>query len=190
MTPFGWSASGAPDCLVPVIGWRAWDLVETDSGGWRLDSVIHRCIWPARTELVAACLTTRGHIAKTHFSPVERCQCGIYAAASLERLANYVGQGLGPSPRLQAVGLVSLWGRVLQHEQGWRASHGYPYRLWLPQRNSRDETIPQWERMALDLADYGVPILPLDCGSSPAILAALHEWEAEQAASPVSKASR
>jgi hypothetical protein len=184
---FLFPADRAPDSLEPVVGWRAWDLVHVDHDCWRLDSVIHRCVWPVRHELVAACLTTRGHVAKTHFSPIDRCQCGIYATASLDRLANYVGQGLGPSPRLQAIGLVSLWGRLLQHEQGWRGSHGYPRRLWLPQRNSRDEPIGGWETIALDLADYGAPILPLDRGTSPAILATLREWETEQAWPPVSR---
>jgi hypothetical protein len=170
----------APDAIEPVVAWRAWFIQKADGEPHRLDSVIHRCVWPIRHELTASCLTTRGDIARKHFAPLDRCQCGIYGAATLERLANYVGQGLGPVPRLQAVGHVGLWGNVLVHEHGWRASHAYPVRFWLPRRNARDEPIANWEEVAFDLADYGVPVESLECGHSPGILAALRAWEESQ----------
>jgi hypothetical protein len=178
-----------PDAIEPVVAWRAWFVQKDDEGPYRLDSVIHRCPWPPRRELAAGCLTTRGELAKKHFAPLERCQCGIYGAATLERLANYLGQGLGPVPRIQVVGLVGLWGNVLVHEHGWRGSHAYPVRLWLPRRNVRDEPIPNWEEIALDLADYGVPIEILDCGHSLHVLGALRAWEDGCDPRPVRKAA-
>ena len=104
---------------------------------------------------------------------------------TLERLANYVGHGLGPVPGVQALGLVALWGEVLVHEHGWRASHAYPIRLWLPRRDMRDEPIANWEEIAFDLADYAVPVEALDCGHSPRILATLRAWEDARDSRPV-----
>jgi hypothetical protein len=175
----------APDLVEPIVAWRAWFVHREEKASHRLDSVIHRCPWPAREELAARCLTTRGELAKTHFAPLERCQCGIYGACTLERLGNYVGHGLGPVPGVQALGLVALWGQVLVHEHGWRASHAYPIRLWLPRRDMRDEPIANWEEIAFDLADYAVPVEPLDCGHSPRVLATLRAWEDACDARPV-----
>jgi hypothetical protein len=41
----------------------------------------------------------------------------------------------------------------------------------------RDEPIANWEEIAFDLADYAVPVEPLDCGHSPRVLATLRAWE-------------
>ena len=179
----------SPDAIEPVVAWRAWFVHREEGTPYRLDSVIHRCPWPVRQELSASCLTTRGNVAKRHFAPLGRCQCGIYGAASLDRLANYLGQGLGPLPRIQVVGLVSLWGTVLVHDHGWRGSHGYPARLWFPRRTAREEPIPAWEQIAADLADYGVPIEVLDYGDSQHVLGVLRAWEASCERSPVRRAA-
>ena len=34
-------------------------------------------------------------------------------------------------PAVSAVGTVALWGRVIEHERGWRAEFAYPDRLTL-----------------------------------------------------------
>jgi hypothetical protein len=179
----------APDAIEPVVAWRAWFVQQDESARYRLDSVIHHCPWPVGRELFAACLTTRGVVARQHAAPLHPCQCGIYGAATLERLANYLGQGLGPVPRVQAVGLVSLWGNVLVHEHGWRASHAYPRRLWLPCRNPRDEPIHGWESIVLDLTDYNVPLEVIDTGHALDVLAALRVWEDACASRPVGRAA-
>jgi len=165
-----------PDSIEPILAWRAW-LVTCEDGAWRLESVVHRCTWPTRHELTATCLTTQGKLAKSHFAPFGQCQCGVYGASTLERVGNYLGHGLGPVPRLQAVGVVRLWGRVLVHEHGWRASHAYPTHLWLSRCDVRDDPIANWERVALDLADYRAPIDILERGNPSYVLAALRSWE-------------
>jgi hypothetical protein len=167
----------APDALEPIMAWRAWFVQRDEGARYRLDSVIHRCPWPTRGELVASCLTTRGEIARRHYAPLDHCQCGIYGAATLDRLGNYLGHGLGPVPRVQVVGIVRLWGRVLVHEHGWRASHAYPSRLWFPRSDVRDHAMANWEEIAFDLTDYGVPIEILDRGTPPYVLGLLQAWE-------------
>ncbi len=62
-----------------------------------------------------------------HPSPVPGCTCGIYASSSLRNLVTST-----PSmPAVSAVGTVALWGRVIEHERGWRAEFAYPDRLTL-----------------------------------------------------------
>jgi len=104
-----------------VIGWRAWRVVE-DDGEARLASVLHEDVWPADAPLVATC--ERGHSA-----PDYECTCGIYASKRLEPALPYrVGRDdartLG-----RVVGLVVLSGDVIEHRDGWRASHARPLGL-------------------------------------------------------------
>jgi hypothetical protein len=164
-----------PVVVGPVVAWRSW-FIQKEDGGWMLDSVIHRCLWQPREPLAAHCLTTRGEKLRKHFAPADRCMCGVYGASTLGRLANYITQGLGPQPRIQAVGTVKLWGDVLTHEQGWRASHGYPDRLWLPRETVRREPVERWEEIAFDLAGYGVPVEIMDSGHPGDIVDELDAW--------------
>jgi hypothetical protein len=175
----------APDALEPVTAWRAWFVGrESDDGSPRLHSVIHNCEWPVAKKLEASCLTTRGIVSRPHRAPADGCQCGIYGTARVDGLANYVGHGLGPVPRIQAIGLVRLWGVVREHEHGWRGSRAYPCRLWLPTHDFRDEPIDNWDELALALADYGVPVEVLDGGRSHEALASLRVWEAARDHAP------
>jgi hypothetical protein len=50
--------------------------------------------------------------------PVEGCRCGFYAALRLE-------DAQWPSG-LYAYGIVALWGKVIEHEGGYRAQYAYP----------------------------------------------------------------
>jgi hypothetical protein len=166
---------GPPVFIRPVVAWRTWFL-EQHEGRWLLDSVIHRCLWQPRERLTAYCLTTRGERLRKHFAPFERCMCGIYGTSSLKHLANYITQGLSGPPKTQAVGLVSLWGDMVTYEHGWRGSHAYPHRLWLPRETVRRQPIQAWEQIAFDLAGYGVPVEILDDGHPGAILDDLAAW--------------
>ena len=184
-TANGAAVDRAPDALEPVTAWRAWFVGrESDDGSPRLHSVIHNCEWPVAKKLEASCLTTRGIVSRPHPAPADGCQCGIYGTARVDGLANYVGHGLGPVPRIQAIGLVRLWGVVREHEHGWRGSRAYPCRLWLPTHDFRDEPIDNWDELATALADYGVPVNVLDGGRSHEALASLRAWEAARDHAP------
>jgi hypothetical protein len=70
--------------------------------------------------------------AARHNAPRERCGCGIYAA-DLETLASYMNELRTVSGGLQrVVGLVSLWGVVVECEHSWRAAHAYPAAIYVP----------------------------------------------------------
>lgn len=72
--------------------------------------------------------------------PDRNCSCGIYAHK--DKMAGY-----HPSPPNRAWGKVALWGRVIEHERGYRAEYAYPVEL-----NCADA------KLAKQLAKaYGVP---------------------------------
>jgi hypothetical protein len=41
---------------------------------------------------------------------------------------------------------------------GWRAARAYPNELWLPPLDVDRGEVPRSETVAIDLADYGVPV--------------------------------
>jgi hypothetical protein len=99
--------------------------------------------------LEAACVTHR------HEAPADDHDCGIYALKTRqlaeELLRRYMGEKrcyfegrTGPpqglADRSIALGRVSLWGRVLERENGFRAQYAYPYELFLI-GDGRDATV-------------------------------------------------
>lgn len=75
-------------------------------------------------------------------SPVVTCTCGIYAASSL---AATLEVSRTRSHLQLVLGIVQGWGRVVEHDDGWRAEFARPVallrgtpsvtaRLWPPSR--------------------------------------------------------
>src|SRR5262245_56731545 len=59
-------------------------------------------------------------------APHLTCMCGIYAYKEKPRLLREI-RNVG----LRLVyGEINLWGKVIEHEDGYRAQFGYPKRLW------------------------------------------------------------
>lgn len=83
-----------------------------------------------------------GHDTST--APVEQCGCGYYSFKSLEDLAT--GYSLDDY-REMVVGVVDIWGRVIEHEKGYRSEYMYPRELWISR--------PEHEYLG---EMYGVPI--------------------------------
>jgi hypothetical protein len=103
-----------------VTGWRAWTIAGSRDGGEvRLLPIAGTGKpWPTRRPLVAECARRRRHRV-----PGSECTCGIHAT-----------HDTGPLRRTRdpaALGRVALWGRVLEHQHGYRAERGYPQRLAL-----------------------------------------------------------
>ena len=109
----------APDYVEALIGWRVWCVVRTRDG-LRLASVIQDEVWPDGRELVARC------VEHEHPAPQESCTCGIHAARDPELVRSYLLGRDEPGTLTRVLGRVLLWGRVVEHERGWRASHAYP----------------------------------------------------------------
>ena len=114
----------APDYAEPLIGWRVWCVTRTRSG-FRLASVIRDDVWPVDAELVAGC--DSGHSA-----PYEDCACGIHATRDPEAVLSYLRGRDEPATVARVLGRVQLWGRVVEHERGWRAERARALDVWLP----------------------------------------------------------
>jgi hypothetical protein len=108
----------------PILGWRLWHVSEDG----QLSSWARSAVWPERRRMEASCRrAVRRSCAEP---PVAGHACGIYAARTRD-LAEALLDGLPPLHGPFAVGLVSLWGRVVENVDGWRAQYAYPYELHL-----------------------------------------------------------
>lgn len=113
----------APDLAEAIGGWRVW-VVRATRNGLRLGSVLREDVWLPGEPLRAR----RGE----HVAPRLRCTCGIYAAHARAKALPYL---LGRDERdvvHRVLGTVSLWGRVVEAEDGWCAQLAYPRRLRVP----------------------------------------------------------
>jgi hypothetical protein len=104
----------------PITGWRTWTLAGSrDAGEVRLLPIAGTGKpWPPRAGVRAECARRRGHDV-----PGADCTCGIHATHTTDPLRRTRDPAV--------LGRVSLWGRVLEHELGYRAEVGYPQRLAL-----------------------------------------------------------
>lgn len=120
-----------PDATLPTIGWRGWRLIENALGDTTPPITFlgssNGTIWAHREPLVASCGPEKGEgeeVDKRHDAPAEGCQCGIYAARTLRWLRDH-------GYTLEVFGLVTLWGRSRQHDEGFRYERAYPLALIL-----------------------------------------------------------
>ena len=114
-----------PDGIQPIVGYRLWRLDAQERtllafGGER---------WSPEGWTRAICRPRMGRVAMLHGPtevPREGCGCGLYAVKSLDALIEIVVGGAGRPILGSAVlmGTVELAGKVIEHELGYRASHG------------------------------------------------------------------
>ena len=156
----------APDYIDPVLGWRIWRVVRCRRQ-YLLGSLFNRVAWFPESALEAQCfqsiLRRRSHVA-----PDPKCHCGIYAAkADTIDTALLAQRSLRPL----VIGRVYLWGNVVEAESGWRASRGYPERLFVPRIGgpARDDDY----RIAAGLEAYGVSVSVVSVESAAAVLPTL-----------------
>lgn len=125
-----------PDYISPIIGYRIWCW---SPGLKRLLSLGGSEKWTPGQAMEALCRDPQYILAPQHDTPVFDCECGIYAAKSIEEL-NRAGYTI-PSflfdrmsrATLPCVrGEVWLWGRVVEHEHGYRAQYAYPKSVEIP----------------------------------------------------------
>ena len=119
------------DAAEAIDGWRLWrlglaadgrpGLLPAGSGG--TDAWVPRRAAEARCSVPALIRGSR----RPHEAPDLRCICGIHATRAL----GDAPRDAPAYPTPPVAGTVALWGRVIEHERGWRARFGYPSRLAL-----------------------------------------------------------
>jgi hypothetical protein len=132
------TVAGAPDLPHPVLAWRTWRVGRRAQRRSELIAPLAGVLWPPKQPMVASCGS------RSHSPPGDGCGCGLYAAADPGTL------DWGPS-ELEVLGVVALWGRIVEGTRGWRASHAYPHLL------VTGPGIPGEQRAAL-ARRYGVPV--------------------------------
>ena len=120
----------------PVVAYRLWHA--TPDG--HLRSISMDGYWPIGQPIHASCsgsqinfqLPAAGQsltLAQTKFvehnPPVAGCGCGIYAMKSIDKISP-----TGLTTGVACIGRVAIWGRVIEHTDGYRAEWGYPLELW------------------------------------------------------------
>lgn len=105
----------------PIVAWRLWYTPVIDER-FRpiLHSPVYGTVWPHGEPLQAECAECKstpsalGH------------HCGICGWKSASDIPTTTASA---SDRFVIAGQVSLWGKVAEHERGWRAEYAYPYGL-------------------------------------------------------------
>jgi hypothetical protein len=141
--------TAVPDVPAAVLGWRTWRVGRRAQQRHALFSPLTGTPWPAGRPMVAACASPR------HTPPGDTCPCGLYAVADTTTL------GWSPSDH-EVLGVVALWGDVVEGQYGWRASHAYPRFLVAGPGISTEQRAAMSRR-------YGVPVHLV--GSGPRELA-------------------
>lgn len=100
-------ATKTPDLAHGIVAWRAWRIRK----GRLRSALISEALWPEDKPLEAVCQHPN--------APRMDCSCGIYAAKSPEQVSM-----LGDT-----YGKVLLWGKVIEHKDGYRAQYAYPLTL-------------------------------------------------------------
>lgn len=113
-----------PDYISPIVGYRVWTW---DTAG--LKSLCGER-WHPNQSLAARCRASAilgpGKATNdVHEAPYAHCTCGIYAAKTLHHFGGAGCEQYGIH------GEVYLWGKVVEHERGWRAQLTYPKNLFL-----------------------------------------------------------
>jgi len=158
------STDAAPDYAEPIVGWRAWDVVE-EFGVPSLRSLYYPATWPRLRSLHAACerrslLAPLRRGRQPHAAPLARCECGIYAC-DFELAASFLEEPPSFDKCLlqRVAGQVALWGDVVECERGWRAEEAYPVTIFVstcPLGRRAPRRAPR--ELASQLETYGVPV--------------------------------
>lgn len=90
-----------------------------------LRGVTHHAVWPPQETMVATCSSCQRHFPETPV-PQESHECGMYGFWTKRPFIPYM---LARSPIV--IGWASYWGRIIQHEDGFRAQFAYPMELWV-----------------------------------------------------------
>lgn len=105
-----------PDGIIPITAWRVWGVSNQ-----KLCAIGSQGIWEPKKPMEAIC-----NAGGSHPAPQNDCNCGMWSFKTLDGLV-----AATKSYQVKVLGQVSLWGRVIETENGFRAQYAYPKELWL-----------------------------------------------------------
>jgi len=136
---------GIPDFVEPLLGWRAWKIrapLSEPGACPGLSSVILDTPWAPRRKFSAEHSYDLG--VKCRGLLDLNCSCGIYAfndpLEAFVYLMKVRDRLLSMSVEV-AIGTVSLWGKVIECEAGYKAENAYPHHIYLPASFARFQPV-------------------------------------------------
>ena len=125
-----------------IIGYRVWEVRPAGRFAF-LESVTQRTPWPVGEALKAHCISEY---------PGVNSHNGLYAFKRRHTEAEYRAS-YGTEKTMLVYGTVALWGRVIEHQEGYRAEYAYPQSIVVP------SSIPDSGKVARALANtYGIEV--------------------------------
>ncbi len=117
----------------PIVAWRQWNFMYPHF----LANLRKDTIYVPREKIEVRCEQEDHNEQAPHLT----CTCGIYAYKEKPKLMGEIGSEirltygypLAPpwvSGLRLVYGEINLWGKTIEHEDGYRAQFGYPKRLW------------------------------------------------------------
>lgn len=112
-----------PDSIEPILAVRAWNIYKENNKYFLSSCFQYKIIWPFETKLSAFCLADDpwGNSGIKHTAPISDCDCGIYA---LKKVPDE--HELLPWEEDSILGLVFIWGKVIEGSKGYRAQFSKP----------------------------------------------------------------
>jgi hypothetical protein len=107
----------SPDYIGTLTGWRGWEVTDG-----LLEALGTDFTWEPRQAARARC-RHGGHSA-----PDRNCACGFWSFKTSDLLAKAL---ITYAEKVNVLGQVELWGKVIECENGWRSEFAYPKELWL-----------------------------------------------------------
>jgi len=104
------------DYVEPITAWRSWSVKNL-----KLIAIGTDYKWEPMKKMEAEC------VHHSHAAPTEKCTCGIWAFKSLDLLL----PAIAGYSNVSAIGSVSIWGNVIETENGYRAQYAYPKEIWI-----------------------------------------------------------
>lgn len=114
-----------PNYLDRKVAYRVWRWAATGLHSLNGESWLPGRPIEGRCRIASAAHDVRGAGCANEI-PDRKCTCGVYAANNIDHLRQYGYYERGIH------GEVSLWGRLVEHNLGWRAQFAYPKSLFLP----------------------------------------------------------
>lgn len=126
-----------PDYFEALTGYRMWACHRNGL----LVGQVHCYAWPPYKPLEAVCgRVSEEHLQKGEYveGPLLDCDCGVHALKTLElaeqRVIDYeYGHSMymqRSSAPFVVWGELKLWGKVIEHEVGYRAQYAYPSKIY------------------------------------------------------------
>jgi hypothetical protein len=154
------------DDSTPVVAWRAWSIHERPGAVAELASGNDES-WSSEGPLVASCRAHDRFVQGTdapreppHPAPQFRCSCGIYCTTTLDALRR------AGFHEPDVYGLLAGYGRVIEHEFGYRCARVYPQAIIVntsvrdPRGFSDEEEARRIRALRSDLSRaYRVPVV-------------------------------